>query len=392
MVIETGLMRQLAAMLCAAAMLAGLPVRGQQNELRIVVVQGQEAINLLPQGTGVSPVIEVRDAAGDPVGGAFVQISVRGRNARINGSFAPIEMLADADGRASVTVTPVARGTVRIDVTATFLGATATATISQRNAVTEAEATALAARRRAPRADTDGDELLPGARPQDRGGDSSLLSIGIGAAAAGGGAVALYKLRGDGPLNPRANISGLNGIDGPVIRGVTELTFAAADSQASGEFRWDFGDGETQVGQNVRHVYRLTGTYGVTLTYKEERYNVASVQVGTLSGRWSSHPDLGVTHLLEIEQQDATLTGTWTVQLDPGVPGNNTSTPVFIRTDLAGTLRSPRLVQQLRQLGECERTVTGGTVTNTLNNLNLSGSATQPGCGYEEGWTFTRQP
>src|SRR6478672_5979772 len=114
--------------------------------LRIVVLEGEDAVNVIQQGTAVAPVVEVRDRNNLPVAGAAVQFTIaRTSNAAAVGTFAngqtTVTVTTNAAGRAAVSqLQAVGRGPLRIQVEATFRGQAATATISQTNVPTEAEA------------------------------------------------------------------------------------------------------------------------------------------------------------------------------------------------------------------------------------------------------------
>lgn len=123
---------------------AVLPANGQERKaLRIVVVAGEDAVNIVQQKTAVAPVVEVRDENDLPVAGVLVRFGVRegGRATFFGGT--TTSATTNAAGRATaLAFRPAASGTVQIDVTATTVqGQTATATISQTNYATMAEAT-----------------------------------------------------------------------------------------------------------------------------------------------------------------------------------------------------------------------------------------------------------
>ena len=50
--------------------LSGQDVRKPSGALRIVVIEGEDAVNVIQQKTAVAPVVEVRDQNGLPVPGA----------------------------------------------------------------------------------------------------------------------------------------------------------------------------------------------------------------------------------------------------------------------------------------------------------------------------------
>ena len=88
----------------AAALAAGL---------KIVVIEGEDAVNIIQQKTAVAPVVEVRDTNDQPVAGAVVRFAIQGESATLNGA-------------------------LQINATATFQQQTAVATFSQTNVLTAA--------------------------------------------------------------------------------------------------------------------------------------------------------------------------------------------------------------------------------------------------------------
>src|SRR5262245_14707379 len=121
-----------------------LPARAAQqaNALRIVVVDGEDAVNIVQQKSAVAPVVEVRDRNDEPVAGATVRFAIhQGR-----GTFAGARTLSvttNAAGRAVATgLTPTGSGALQIGASATFQGQTAVATITQTNVMTAAQAAA----------------------------------------------------------------------------------------------------------------------------------------------------------------------------------------------------------------------------------------------------------
>src|SRR5690349_11490647 len=60
-----------ASILTAAAQKQSLPAAG----LRIVIVEGEDAVNIVQQKTAVAPVVEVRDRNDQPVAGAVVNFA-----------------------------------------------------------------------------------------------------------------------------------------------------------------------------------------------------------------------------------------------------------------------------------------------------------------------------
>lgn len=113
--------------------------------LRIVVIEGEDSVNVIQQKTAVAPVVEVRDRNGNPVAGATVTFSVRGGRALLQNGARQLVVTTDAAGRATTALTPVGNGAVQIQATASVAGETVSTTISQVNVATAAEATKAAA-------------------------------------------------------------------------------------------------------------------------------------------------------------------------------------------------------------------------------------------------------
>jgi hypothetical protein len=126
--------------------LSGQDVRKPSGALRIVVIEGEEAVNVIQQKTAVAPVVEVRDQNGLPVPGAVVRFTLGGGNASFAGGSQTLTITTNAAGRAAASaVNPLASGSVQIQVQATFQGQSAAATIAQTNVATAAQASGTAA-------------------------------------------------------------------------------------------------------------------------------------------------------------------------------------------------------------------------------------------------------
>jgi hypothetical protein len=99
--------------LLIAVLFSGLCISaGAQTSagLRIVVVEGEDAVNIVQQKTAVAPVIEVRDRNDQPVAGAVVRFAITKGRATFNGA-RTITITTNAAGRAAVTgLTPTGSG------------------------------------------------------------------------------------------------------------------------------------------------------------------------------------------------------------------------------------------------------------------------------------------
>ena len=115
------------------------------NALRIVVISGEDAINIIQQKTAVNPIVEVRDRNNLPVSGVAVTFSVGGQGASFAGGASTLTLTTNAAGQAVVTgLTPTATGAITINASAVVNGQTIAATITQTNFATAAEAAASA--------------------------------------------------------------------------------------------------------------------------------------------------------------------------------------------------------------------------------------------------------
>ena len=116
----------------------------QEAALRIVVLEGDDRVNIIEGGTTVPTRVEVRDREDLPVSGASVQFQLEedGGPATLNGGLRQVTLTTDALGQAAVTVNLIASGAAQLSVTATFQGQTTTEVIVHTNFATVAEAEA----------------------------------------------------------------------------------------------------------------------------------------------------------------------------------------------------------------------------------------------------------
>jgi hypothetical protein len=164
------------------ASLASAIAHGQQRapagDLKIVVIAGEGAVNIIQQKTAVAPIIEVRDRNNLPVSGVSVTFSVSGSGATF-GSGSTLTAITNAAGQATAAgLTPTAAGAVQVNVSAAFQGQMATAAITQTNFATAAQAAAAAG-------STGG--ATGGSAAGGGGGASSGGAAGGAAGGAGGG-------------------------------------------------------------------------------------------------------------------------------------------------------------------------------------------------------------
>jgi hypothetical protein len=172
------------------------PQTSKAAALKIVVLEGEGAVNVIQQKTAVAPVIEVRDRNDQPVSSAIVKFAIRGRQATFGGA-RTLSVTTDAAGRAAVTsLTPTGTGALHITATAAFQGQTAVATIAQTNVMTLAQAASLAGAS----AGGSGGAVGAGASAGGAGGGGGLstTTLAIVGGAAAGGAIAAKKIVGGG--------------------------------------------------------------------------------------------------------------------------------------------------------------------------------------------------
>jgi hypothetical protein len=191
------------------------PAQADTAALRIVVLEGEDGVNIIKKKTAVRPVVEVRDRNNSPVAGAAVTFLLP--NFGPTGNFAQggkvFTTVTDATGRATASsFQPSGAGTFQINVSASYQGQRGTTTISQTNFMTAAAAAAGGA---------------AGAGAGTGGGISAAtigIIVGVAAAAAVGVAVGVSRGGGNTPASaaapapvPTATIGGVSG--GPVFSG-----------------------------------------------------------------------------------------------------------------------------------------------------------------------------
>jgi hypothetical protein len=179
------------ALVCAAAMVAA-----QGSGLRIVVLSGEDGVNIIGKGTAVAPVVEVRDRNDQPVAGASVLFLLGGNNARFAGNAARLAVTTDQSGRATAAgLQAVGKGAVRIQVQASFQGETATATVTQANFANAAEAAQVGKSVTNAQPGANSGSQTPSQAAAQGSHPIGLIAAGAGAVA--GGIVAKNALSGD---------------------------------------------------------------------------------------------------------------------------------------------------------------------------------------------------
>ena len=166
--------------------------------LHIVVIDGEDAVNVIQQKTAVAPLIEVRDRNNLPVAGATVTFTIGSNTASFAGGVQTFTVATNAAGQAAAAaINPLASGAVQINVAAAFQGQTAVATIAQTNVLTAAQAaTAAGASSAGASSGSAGGSTSVAGGAAGGGGGISGTTIGIVGAAVAGGAVAATQLAG----------------------------------------------------------------------------------------------------------------------------------------------------------------------------------------------------
>jgi hypothetical protein len=159
-------------------------VSAQEQTLKIIVLEGEDGVNIIDKKTAVKPIVEVKDKNDLPVAGVAVTFVIIGAGATFNNGLHQLTVTTDNLGRATVSqLTPIGKGAIQMQARASYQGQIATRTIHQTNFATAADALKAG--------------KIPGAS-QGGGSASSAGSTattsnsaaagGSGAGAAGGGA------------------------------------------------------------------------------------------------------------------------------------------------------------------------------------------------------------
>jgi hypothetical protein len=146
-----------------------------QPSLKILVLEGEDGVNIIRQNTAAKPIVEVRDQNDLPVAGAAVLFILPGRGP--GGTFAngtkELSVTTDSTGRAAATEwRPSGRGVFRMEIRASYQGQSATTSVTQNNFNTAEDA------QRAGKTPTNSNTAIPSAAA-----DLGTKPIGV----AGGG-------------------------------------------------------------------------------------------------------------------------------------------------------------------------------------------------------------
>jgi PEGA domain-containing protein len=176
-----------------------------QAALKIVVLDGEGAVNIIQQKTATAPVIEVRDQNDLPVAGAAVRFGIRSGRAAFGGA-RTLSVTTDAAGRAVATgFAPTGSGALQITATATFQGQAAAATIAQTTVTTVAQAAAVSG---AGASGASGGASAGAGAGAGGGGGLSTTTIGVIAGAVAGGAFVAKELASQSGATYKGNYSG----------------------------------------------------------------------------------------------------------------------------------------------------------------------------------------
>ena len=302
---------------------------GPNSSLKIVVIEGEAAVNIIQQKTAVAPLVEVRDRNDQPVAGALVTFAIQGgRSAAFTGGASTLSVTTNAVGQALASgFSPLINGAVQINVQAAFQGQIAAATIAQTNVMTAAQAAAVGAGASGTSGGGASGATSAGAGAGGGGGGLSGLTIGIlGAAAAGGTLAALKVKEALEEAAPAPIITSVFAFPEPALLGATTVRYGFS-GEVSGKTNtkwtqfWEFGDGTNQTvtvidnggpPTDVLHVYASTGTFTVRLTITNyqgtQTTGQTSITVKNLTGRWR----LGTTaNFYDFVQSGNTFTGTF---------------------------------------------------------------------------------
>ena len=186
--------------------------------LQIVVLAGEDGVNIIKAKKAALPVVEVRDKDRRPLAGLYVTFTAPDSGPRV--TFASgssiYSTVTDANGRAAVhDMKPVGQGAFKINVETSFQGQTATTAIAQTNYLTVGAASAGGGAAAAGTSTATG-----GGKAAAAGGVSKtvIAVIVAGVAAGAGAAVALSKKGGGSQTSstPSGTIGGVGtGTIGP---------------------------------------------------------------------------------------------------------------------------------------------------------------------------------
>lgn len=349
-----------------------------QSALKIVVIEGENAVNIIQQKTAVRPVVEIRDRNDLPVSGAVVRFSVGGQNATFAGGAQSVTVTTDATGRATVSaLNPVRAGKYQIDVRAQSNGQTATTSIAQTNFMTAA----LAAQAAGTTASSGGAGGSGGAAAGGAGagaaagGLSTLAIVGIAGGVAAGVGTAVAASQAGSDSRPASNnapvVSSVTATPSAGLQAVTSISFSAQASDRDNDsltYAWDFGDGTSSTQSAPSKIYQSAGTFTVRLTVSDTRggsvTGQTNVTIRSLTGAWVVTGDNGVYNLT---QNGAAIGGNYAAVVtipNPPFPTIN----ITVSGPISGSVRSqaPQVTFTLSFSVQISGSTTTGTQMATL--------------------------
>lgn len=296
------------ALLVVAALAFAAPDAVAQNaNLKIVVIEGEGAVNIIQQKTAVAPIVEIRDRNNLPVSGATVTFSVGGNSAAFAGGTQTVTITTNAAGRAvAAALNPLSGGSFQIQVSAAFQGQTAVAAIAQTNVLTIAEAAAQVAAASGA-GGSSGGAAAGGAA--SGGGGISGTTIGIIGAAVGGGALAATQVVGGGGDGGGNSTTYTGSLSGQVVFTQTSGNLTCDSTRAlAGTLTITLEDGTAN------------GKASVTGTYSEISFTPSCSPIGTQSQLSFGGDVMGTPAALAFaEQRSFTSTTPATVTSTTGV-------------------------------------------------------------------------
>jgi hypothetical protein len=346
---QLGVHAALCLLVLPAYLAAQQPGGAAASLLKIVVLAGEGAVNIIQQKTAVNPIVEVRDRNNLPVSGVAVTFSVGGQGASFAGGASTLTLTTNAAGQAVATgLAPTATGAVTINATAVVNGQTIAATITQTNFATAQAAAQAAATAGGGSSAASG----AGATAGGGGGGISGTTLAIAGAAVGGGALAATQLKGGGGDGDAPTHSG-------TFSGQMTMTFPGNSPQ-----------------QSCSRVHAITGTLRIEL------------QEGSTAGT------------ADIEGNNVVVSGNCGSGPQPGAR-ENLGMPTTQVTGSAGALAFtsevtnsfPAMPPAPAGLGTVRWVFTGTLAGNVINgSLTLSLRGESPGSGFPPGTgmaTFT---
>jgi PKD repeat protein len=375
-----------------------------QKGLKIVVLEGEGAVNIIQQRTAVAPVVEVRDDNDLPVAGVLLRFRAIGKSAVFPGGQSELTLTTNAAGRATATgLQPVQSGAYQIQVTAEYQGQTVTSTITQNNFATVADA------KNAGRTPSAGGAAAVAAA--GGGGLSKAAIFGIAGAGAAGVAVAAAAGGGGKPAvastpappvatNAVPVIAGLTASRSTALLG-TEISFSAQASDANSDpltYAWAFGDGAASTEPAPRHTYNSAGAFTAQLTVSDGKGSATqqtAITIKSLTGTYVANALFFITDpgqtaarsvpnrmVMTLAQSGTTVTG----QLANNLPPNERNTGVG---NVTGSVnKATPTVQLLARFPQVSSFTTDDTILSLEPGPDVN---TLVGATSRQTITFTRQ-